>query len=79
MVARILIAKITFESFYVIPRDKKVQKDLITLNDFWISGCMLSIREDRKNLYNRYKRNCIDKELEFSKYLDNTYLEIFED
>lgn len=75
MVARILIAKITFESFYVIPRDKK---DLITLNDFWISGYMLSIREDRKNLYNRYKRNCIDKELEFSKYLD-TYLEIFED
>lgn len=78
MVARILIAKITFESFYVIPRDKKVQKDLITLNDFWISGYMLSIREDRKNLYNRYKRNCIDKELEFFKYLD-TYLEIFED
>lgn len=39
---------------------------------------MLSIREDRKNLYNRYKRNCIDKKLEFSKYLD-TYLEIFED
>lgn len=39
---------------------------------------MLSIREDRKNLYNRYKRNCIDKELEFSKYLD-IYLEIFED
>lgn len=79
MVARILIAKITFESFYVIPRDKKDQKDLITLNDFWISGYMLSIREDRKNLYNRYKRNYIDKELEFSKYLDNTYLEIFED
>lgn len=34
MVARILIAKITFESFCVKSRDQKDQKDLVTLNDF---------------------------------------------